>query len=78
MSGLSLSVAAAAGRDIYTESGSGIVPHHKGRKTMNYTKPEVAVLGDAIALIEHITTKGGAVLENLRDREIAPAYDLDE
>jgi len=45
---------------------------------MNYTKPEVELLGDAITLIEHLTTKGGAVLENLGHREIAPAYDLDD
>ena len=49
---------------------------------MNYTKPEVAVLGDAIASIEHITQKGGRSIEgpgpNGPLTAVAPAYDLDE
>jgi hypothetical protein len=46
---------------------------------MNYTKPEVAVLGEATSLIESYTGKGmthagdGSVFP-----VINPAYDLDE
>ena len=46
---------------------------------MNYAKPEVVVLGDAIQLIENSTLKGGHFLENPRmQKGITPAYDLDE
>ena len=46
---------------------------------MNYTKPEVAVLGKAAVVIENSSTKHvPAYLDSLGDRAIFPAYDLDE
>jgi len=48
---------------------------------MNYTKPTVEVLGDASALIEHSTLKGGMYLEGDGSgarNGIVPAYDLDD
>jgi len=43
---------------------------------MNYTKPEVAVLGEAVNVIEsHV--KGGILDFDGRNYEL-PAYDLDE
>ena len=47
---------------------------------MNYTKPEVAVLGEAVRVIEQVTTQKG---NSTRDgaplfQPINPAYDLDE
>src|SRR5437016_2678841 len=53
----------------------------KEHKTMNYTKPTVEVLGDASALIEHSTLKGGMYLEGDGSgarNGIVPAYDLDD
>jgi len=43
---------------------------------MNYTKPEVAVLGEAVRVIEHVG-KGSGNVDNGLPR-ITPAYDLDE
>lgn len=49
------------------------------RKTMNYTKPRVANLGDAFVAIETtITTKGGNSVDMLQQQAPTPAYDLDE
>jgi hypothetical protein len=48
------------------------------RKTMNYTKPEVAVLGAVVRVIENLFTKGTALLEAIRARKVSPAYDLDD
>jgi hypothetical protein len=48
---------------------------------MTYAKPEVTVLGDAIALIENTTIKGGKQVESASShpsRGITPAYDLDD
>jgi len=48
---------------------------------MNYTKPEVAVLGEAVNVIEHSFQKVGLAVDgNPRAQQlaIAPAYDLDE
>ena len=44
---------------------------------MNYTKPEVAVLGEAVRVIEQIPNKFGSSLE-AGQRVLNPAYDLDE
>lgn len=44
---------------------------------MNYAKPEVAVLGQAVRVINHV----GKVLPPATDgtaKSIMPAYDLDE
>jgi hypothetical protein len=41
---------------------------------MNYTKPEVEVLGEAIRLIEHVGKFGGSA----ENKQLIPAYDLDE
>jgi hypothetical protein len=44
---------------------------------MNYAKPEVAILGDAVSVIESIMTKPPAtVLDGTKHQN--PAYDLDE
>jgi len=47
---------------------------------MNYTKPEVAVLGQASAVIEHTTVKFGQQIDGLNGPKtaVSPAYDLDE
>jgi hypothetical protein len=46
---------------------------------MNYTKPTVAVLGDATVAIETtITTKGGNSVDMQQQQAPTPAYDLDE
>lgn len=42
---------------------------------MNYSKPEVATLGDAVELIESLASKIGRGPDNLT---VPPAYDLDE
>jgi hypothetical protein len=48
---------------------------------MNYTKPAVAVLGEAVRVIEHVTSKttfgtpDGALQQPKYNQ---PAYDLDE
>jgi len=49
----------------------------KEDKAMTYTKPEVAVLGNAAVLIEHIgKTRGSPDL--VPPKQGVPAYDLDE
>jgi hypothetical protein len=46
---------------------------------MNYTKPEVAALGKAVSLIEHVTTpKPQFQIFDTLYLSVAPAYDLDE
>jgi hypothetical protein len=47
---------------------------------MNYTKPEVAVLGQAVRVIEqHVKTTIPSNLDALQKRFVLnPAYDLDE
>jgi len=42
---------------------------------VNYSKPEVAVLGKAIVVIENLTSKPGSSNDG---QSSAPAYDLDE
>jgi len=45
---------------------------------MKYTKPEVAVLGEAVRVIEnHLSKIPAQVFETLTTKQ-APAYDLDE
>jgi hypothetical protein len=53
-------------------------PKERRKKQMNYTKPEVAVLGDAKALIEtsHPQAKPSAPGDGTMTA--GPAYDLDE
>jgi hypothetical protein len=50
------------------------------RKTMNYTKPEVAVLGEAVRVIDqnHLIKGAFVVTEGARAPRANPAYDLDE
>jgi hypothetical protein len=43
---------------------------------MNYTKPEVAVLGNAVNVIENLAKPDTNVLDSLIGQH--PAYDLDE
>jgi hypothetical protein len=50
----------------------------KEDNNMNYTKPEVAVLGNASTVIEVISTKSGAPHDNNNQLLTGPAYDLDE
>jgi len=46
---------------------------------MNYTKPEVAFLGNAAVVIEStVFPKGGMVLDAFKVLAVTPAYDLDE
>jgi hypothetical protein len=45
---------------------------------MNYTKPEVAILGTATSVIESTHQKQNPVLTDGSLRSINPAYDLDE
>jgi len=46
---------------------------------MDYTKPEVVVLGEAVSVIENRIGKATEViLETPTGRRMAPAYDLDE
>jgi hypothetical protein len=45
---------------------------------MNYTKPEVAVLGHAVRVIENHLSKIPAQVFETRLTQQAPAYDLDE
>jgi len=45
---------------------------------MNYTKPEVVKLGDAAELIENSSLKSGKAHDNLGNKAVTPAYDLDE
>ncbi len=49
----------------------------KEDKTMEYTKPEVTVVGQAIDVIESIPAKGGSVNDGTLE-QLDPAYDLDE
>jgi len=44
---------------------------------MNYTKPEIALLGDAVRVIENISKPPGTVFDN-GVYDLHPAYDLDE
>ena len=44
---------------------------------MNYTKPDVAVLGQAVVVIEGSTSKPGNFTDT-RSSAVTPAYDLDE
>jgi hypothetical protein len=47
---------------------------------MNYTKPEVAVLGQAVRVIEGYSSKQtfGPIDNVLKQTKLPPAYDLDE
>jgi hypothetical protein len=46
---------------------------------MNYTKPEVAVLGEATVVIESTISKLQPVVTDFRGvKALTPAYDLDE
>jgi hypothetical protein len=46
---------------------------------MNYTKPEVAVLGEAVCVIESRTQKIlGTPTDGVPSKKFNPAYDLDE
>jgi len=46
---------------------------------MTYTKPEVAVLGEAIRVIEQINVKNGLTHDAVPMlAKINPAYDMDE
>ncbi len=46
---------------------------------MNYTKPEVAVLGEAIRVIENRVSKPStAIIEAIGVPKMNPAYDFDE
>jgi hypothetical protein len=60
--------------------GDGIVNKQQRRKTMNYTKPEVAVLGEAVRVIEMTGLKiHGTVTDPTTGQpKVNPAYDLDE
>jgi hypothetical protein len=59
-----------------------MINHREERNPMEYKKPEVNVVGDAIALIQS-TGKGAFpyadfALPPPRPKDIFPAYDLDE
>jgi len=46
---------------------------------MNYTKPEVAVLGEAVNVIEVVIKRGALTDGPLNQKfSVDPAYDLDE
>lgn len=45
---------------------------------MNYTKPEVAVLGKAVRVIEQRTAKPPQTVIDGNQPKLNPAYDLDE
>jgi len=45
---------------------------------MTYTKPEVAVLGEAVRVIEQRTAKTPHVVLDGMQPKLNPAYDLDE
>jgi hypothetical protein len=47
-------------------------------ETMTYTKPEVAVLGEAVRVIEQRTAKTPHVVLDGMQPKLNPAYDLDE
>jgi hypothetical protein len=44
---------------------------------MNYTKPQVAVLGQAVCVIEQVPNKLGHTYDGI-PAQLDPAYDLDE
>jgi hypothetical protein len=52
----------------------------KRRNTMNYTKPEVAVLGEAVNVIEQNTAKRNHISSDplFGVGQLNAAYDLDE
>ncbi len=43
---------------------------------MTYSKPEIAVLGDATCLVQDLTKQGSAIDGGQLNQD--PAYDLDE
>ena len=45
---------------------------------MNYTKPEVAVLGEAVSVIESHVKNTGSTDPQVGQKPINAAYDLDE
>jgi hypothetical protein len=45
---------------------------------MNYQKPEVAVLGDAVQVIENLQSKPNTIVSDGTSPKLAAAYDLDE
>jgi hypothetical protein len=45
---------------------------------MTYTKPEIAVLGNARAVIEHLQNKTTGSVDASGPQKGIPAYDLDE
>jgi hypothetical protein len=45
---------------------------------MKYTKPEIAVLGEATHVIELVNPKRGTQQDSTMLPHTAPAYDLDE
>jgi len=45
---------------------------------MNYTKPEVAILGQAVRVIESVQSKPPLHSSDATKTNINPAYDLDE
>jgi len=46
---------------------------------MNYTKPEVVVIGEAACVIDNrISKMPRGILETPTCRNLAPAYDIDE
>jgi hypothetical protein len=45
---------------------------------MNYTKPEVAVLGNAVCVIENTHAKDILPRTDFGQKVLNPAYDLDE
>lgn len=45
---------------------------------MTYNKPEVDVLGKAVAVIESVTPKPKGSTDGLQNKHTNPAYDLDE
>jgi hypothetical protein len=51
----------------------------KKETIMTYTKPEVAVLGEAVRVIESTHLKGNYTLsDGVNMHKVNPAYDLDE
>jgi hypothetical protein len=45
---------------------------------MNYTKPKVSTIGDAMTVIEQVGKPPVAPIEPAKDPTSLPAYDLDE
>ena len=53
--------------------------HAAEEDEMTYTKPEVAVLGDAARIVTQTRWKAGLVFDHFTGTHtIAPAYDLDD